>query len=431
MEQKKLDYILSHFFSVYDVPNLIKKELASSTCLVTWPDVAGDFFEREATNPPTAMHEILGKTVAVLFPEGTELKTIVANRVQLGFDWAAACFYFLSGYQDWITLGNKSRFYANDALQYQIQVHRLPLVNYYFEMLRLALAEAYETDISLHSQYPSLFLSHDIDNLNRGWLEGGWAELKSLRLISAIRLVFKRLIGHDDWNNLNIIKDVEMQLGVRSTFFFLAKKDKENADYDVTRLKYQKSIRELAASGFEIGIHGSKGSHGSAPQLGTDLSKIKAKVYGNRFHYLYFNPKSSYQALEMNKIKYDSSMGFFDEVGFRHAYCYPFRLWHFEEDRPVAFLELPLNVMDTTLAKKKYIFAGQKASLQLIEETMAEIAKFNGTFSLLWHNNYFSDYKYNGWQEVYKQSVKSALKMGFKSKTGFELWESFAKKNVQ
>lgn len=427
MDQKKLAYVLAHFYSVYTVPEEIKKVLDSGSGLVSWPNVAETYFEGTTCHPPSAQHKILGKAIPVLFPEGDVLTAVSGAKIRLGFDWAAACFFFLSGFQDWIVLRKGSRFRSREAVQYRMQVHRLPLVNYYFEVLRQALSDAYKTPIAYRSEQSTLFLSHDVDTLNSGWLEGGWAEFKAFRWQNSLALLVKRLLGRDDWYNLGRIMDMEEAMGVHSTFFLLARKGKENADYDITKAKYQKWIQRLQGRSFEVGIQGSKGSHASASHLGADLKRLKYRVFGNRFHYLNFRPQSTYRALEKNKLKYDSSLGFFDEVGFRHAYCFPFRLWNFDEDRAVEFLELPMVVMDTTLAKQKYLYTRRDEAIVIVYDFLKEVEQFKGMLSLLWHNNYFSDYKYNGWRNVYAQSVKNALEMGYKSKTGYLIWEEFVK----
>ena len=84
-------------------------------------------------------------------------------------------------------------------------------------------------------------------------------------------------------------------------------------------------------------------------------------------------------------------------------------------------------VMDTTLAKQKYLYAKRDDAIVIIYDLLKEVKQFNGMVSLLWHNNYFSDYKYNGWRNVYAQSVKNALEMDFKSKTGYLIYEDFTK----
>jgi peptidoglycan/xylan/chitin deacetylase (PgdA/CDA1 family) len=427
MEKKHLDYILQHFYSIYAIPDNIKNDFEKGTAKVRWPEVALDFFEGEFNHPTYKTHKILEKKIPCLFPEGEDLFIQTNTSIKLGFDWLAACFFFLSGFQDWYVLRKSSRFKSRDAIQYRLQAHRLPLVNYYFHVLAESLSKTYQVTINLRGENPLLFSSHDIDNLTRGWLEGGFAEAKAFRFHNTIALIAKRIFGRDDWYNLDRIMAMEEGLGVHSTFFMLARKEKENADYDITKPKYHKWINLLQGRCFEVGIHGSKGTHESAKRLGADLRRIKHRVFGNRFHYLYFRPQSSYRALEKNKLKYDSSLGFFDEVGFRNAYCFPFRLWHFNEDRPVEFVELPLIVMDTTLAKQKYLYIRPDDAIITIYDLLKEVGQFNGMMSLLWHNNYFSDYKYNGWRNVYAESVKNALKMGYKSKTGYLIWEEFTK----
>lgn len=44
----------------------------------------------------------------------------------------------------------------------------------------------------------------------------------------------------------------------------------------------------------------------------------------------------------------------------------------------------------------------KEAAVSKVFELIDEIAKFNGVFTLLWHNTHFSEYKYTGWNEVYQ-----------------------------
>lgn len=427
MENKYVAYILNHFRSVYNLPENILEELNKGTSKVSWDQSAKGFFENNDLVPRYETATYLGTEIPVFFASSKTIFEKKKEGVHLNFDFIAASFFLLSGYQDWQMLKKSNRFRARDAFQYRLQAHRIPVVNYYFEMLKEAIETAYSIKIAHHSEQPSLFLSHDIDNMSRGWIECGWAELKSFHIISVVEILFKKLIGKDEWYNLDKIMHLEDRMGVHSTFFLLARKGKDNADYDLTKKKYNKWIALLQGRSFEVGIHGSKGTHRSATLLGADLKRMKKRVFGNRFHYLMFRPQSSYRALEKNKIMYDSSMGFFDEIGFRNGYCFPFRLWNFEEDRPTEFLELPLMAMDTTLQKQKYLYTKKGDAIVLIYDMMREVAKFKGMFSLLWHNNYFSDYKYTGWREVYVESIKSALKLNYKSKTGYLIAEEFVK----
>ena len=52
---------------------------------------------------------------------------------------------------------------------------------------------------------------------------------------------------------------------------------------------------------------------------------------------------------------YDSSLGFGGAPGFRAGIAHPFRPWDFEHDRPLDLVEIPLAVMDVTLAEPRYL----------------------------------------------------------------------------
>ena len=56
--------------------------------------------------------------------------------------------------------------------------------------------------------------------------------------------------------------------------------------------------------------------------------------------------------------------------------------------------------MDVSFGKK-YMGINKEDALAKVYDLVGEIKKFNGCFTLLWHNTYFSEYKYTGWKEVY------------------------------
>ena len=105
--------------------------------------------------------------------------------------------------------------------------------------------------------------------------------------------------------------------------------------------------------------------------------------------------------LEKSGIKYDTSLGFAECTGFRRGTCHPFYLYDFEQNKTSTVLEIPLIVMDTTLRNKKYMGFAPEKTREDIFKLVDEVKKFNGIFSLLWHNTYFSEYKFTGWKQIY------------------------------
>ena len=61
-------------------------------------------------------------------------------------------------------------------------------------------------------------------------------------------------------------------------------------------------------------------------------------------------------------------------------------------------------VMDTTFRTYKKTPLNQ--ILPEIENLLVETRRFNGILTILWHNNYFSPYKFSSWKEIYEELLK-------------------------
>ena len=136
-----------------------------------------------------------------------------------------------------------------------------------------------------------------------------------------------------------------------------------------------------------------------------------------------FDPEKTVSVLEESGIKYDSSLSFAEQIGFRRATCYPFYLFNFEKDRISPVIEIPLIVMDSTLSNKKYIELSPQVSLPLIINLVDEIKKFEGVFTILWHNTSFSEYKYTGWKDLYISTLDYCRKNNGLLTTGKSIYE--------
>ena len=129
------------------------------------------------------------------------------------------------------------------------------------------------------------------------------------------------------------------------------------------------------------------------------------EVNGNRYHFLMYDSYLSPSVLSESGLKYDSSLGFAESIGFRNAYCLPFYLFDIKNCRSTDIIEIPLNVMDVSFGKK-YMDITKEEALNKTCHIIDEIEKFNGCFTLLWHNTYFSEYKYEGWKDIYFRIVE-------------------------
>jgi hypothetical protein len=165
----------------------------------------------------------------------------------------------------------------------------------------------------------------------------------------------------------------------------------------------------LIEAGNEIGIHGSFGTHQSLEKFSMEIQRLRPhQITSNRFHYLMFDNELTPDILSASDIKLDSTIGFADNVGFRRGTCYPFYLFDFKNFKETNIIEFPLIIMDTTLKHHNYLGLSPKESYSIIKELLDVVRKHNGLITILWHNTFFSDYKYRGWKNVYIEMLKYA-----------------------
>lgn len=344
--------------------------------------------------------------VPFLFSEEDVLPIITFtedSKAVINYDIISCAFFFLSGWQEYHSQkrDQHGRFPYSESLQSTHSFLTIPVVNYYFDILKSAIETISKKKLERKLWPESSFaisLSHDIDKINSGWLEGGFSELKKLRLFSFCKLVLNKLSGKDPWNNLSEIISLEEKLTLLSTFFFLTQKGNQNADYELDEIASY--FPEILDADSEYSLHASLGSCNDPAQLISERKKLESNTNGNRFHFLKFEPKTFVQNLEKAQFSYDSSLGFAEHVGFRNGFCFPFKPYNITEKRVADFYEIPLMVMDATLNNNSYM-GNNPDKLKIVNDVIDEVSKFNGLLTILWHNNYFSRYKYDGWKSMY------------------------------
>lgn len=407
-----LPYIIDTFKSLYQVSEDItigyEEEADIRIC-----SHSGAFFDQ--TNPypkHLSRKEWKGTSIPFLFHERNDQDMIAVQegRPTINYDIIANAFYFLSGWQEFYSTVRDShgRYPFTESLQARHDFITLPVVNYYFDILKTAIEQYTGTPVQRH-YWPqndlALNITHDIDKINSGWKEGISYQLRQGRLLSACKLLFGKILGKKDpWNNLPEIIKMERDLGICSTFFFLTQKGNGNADYTLTQVRdYFNMIRD---HGSEIALHGSLGTSVNPAKLLQERSSLGNDINGNRFHYLAIDPVSFGQTIEAAPLCYDASLGFPEHIGFRNGICLPFIPYDIKNKKPYSFIEIPLIIMDGTLENPNYM-GNDIEKMQKVGIVISEIIKFNGLLSILWHNNYYSEVKYQGWKEVFLKLLRS------------------------
>lgn len=419
----KKTYILQHFFSLYALPEEIKEDLLQEKPKrISWPDELDSFLERKKPFDLDAEEvDWMDSKIPLPFCKGGEIIQGKEGDVKLNFDVIAAAFMLLSGWQELMQKTVGSRVGAKDIWQYRYKCIRKPIVNYYFDILKKALEKAWGVSIEMQKKRPAVFLSHSVQYVNSGWKNNLKNELGTFNVGNATYLIAKRLFGKDIWRTVNQIMDLEEEYDVRSTYFFMARAGKGYADYDIEKDPYHGWVKAAQGRTSEAAIYSSNGCHNSAHKMGSDVKSFKYKVYGNRFQDCRYKVNQSARALEKNKFVYDNSLGLYDEVGFRNGYCHPFIGWNFKEERPNRFVSVPLNILDTAMAKRKYLSVDAKDVVNVFNHIADQVVPFNGFVCINWSNQNFSEFGNSDWRRSYERIIKSAIEKRFGFKTGYQL----------
>jgi hypothetical protein len=226
-----------------------------------------------------------------------------------------------------------------------------------------------------------------------------------------------RLRGTDpNWAFERMLRIVQTR-GAASTFYVMAGHH-HPADgasprtYDRVRERLVDSIR---AGGGEIGLHGSYMAAEQPELLQEEKERLEAiagTVRGHRFHYLRVDPHSNLRELDRLGFVYDASLGFADGPGFRAGIAHPFRPWDFATERPLKLIEVPLAVMDATLAEERYLGLSASEAEPVLERLLLYAAEHGGGFSVLWHNDRFDPPTARGWDGLFVRFVDAVRHHG-------------------
>ncbi|MFZ4612214.1 MAG: DUF7033 domain-containing protein [Bacteroidia bacterium] len=257
---------------------------------------------------------------------------------------------------------------------------------------------------SIVHQRTKIFLSHDVDFINGALFQDGFFALKKLNLNGMMNIIFQNLFINPAWLNMEQIMKIESEYDFKSTFYWLVNKGLseegiKNSDYDIKQRKIRKIIQNVQNMGWENGIHKSI----SEQTFHQEIEILGTNPIGNRYHFLKFRPHSNFQEIENANLKFDTSLGFAEELGFRNSYGKPYIPWNFNERRPYSFVECPLNIMDTTLHGYQKL-NGEKAYQKIIE--FVEMNSSDCVISVLWHNNYFTPYKFGEYFILFKKLLE-------------------------
>ncbi|WP_426060010.1 DUF7033 domain-containing protein [Hymenobacter sp. B1770] len=434
----RLAYVIRHFrLSYAEVPN-VRIGYAAAQPEISIKDGAGVFFTQTLPYPPAPnQREWLGKQVPFFFDSSPDapLLELEPGHAIINADIISAAFYLLSGWQEYYsdTRDRHGRFPYAASVQAQYGFVALPVVNYYFDVLKTAVEHVTGQRLRARA-WPAgarfaAFISHDIDNLHSAWKGPVKAALKRGQLLQFGTMMCRHLTQPDAWDNLEAVAAATAAYGAQSTFFILPEhrpgaNGTPNADYGLSP-QLKNRLLALRQQGGELGLHGSIGTATEARRLTQELQKLRMEPQGLRFHYLRWEPRHTPALVDAIGFAYDSTLAFAEHFGFRHSYCLPFFPFDFASGAAHHFLEIPLNVMDATLHHPSYLQLRPEEILPALQPMLAEIERFGGVATVLWHNENFDPANNKNGPQQFAQLMSYLQQHGTAFLTGTEICQAF------
>jgi hypothetical protein len=357
-------------------------------------------------------------------PPATALLTDNGPTVRIGADVFGSAFFMLTRYEELVveTRDQYGRFPAAASLAYSEGFLELPVVDAYVDVLWEALQRRWPRLERKRRRF-RVALSHDVDRplsfLGREALGRARQLARDALVQRDPRLMAQRVrswagIRHGDHrldpdNTFDFLMGVSERHGLASAFYFLATEEVNFIDgfYTLDHPWIRMLMVTVDRRGHEIGYHGGFHAYRDAERTKTEFRRLRETTaelgigresWGGRQHYLRWEAPVTWSSWEAAGLHYDSTLTFAEHVGFRAGTCHEFPPFHLHERRPLRLRERPLIVMDRTLLS--WMRLGPDTAMQTVLELAATCRRYEGTFTLLWHNTELQTARERSWYET-------------------------------
>jgi len=344
------------------------------------------------------------KGIIRLFPVDGSRGISHASNI-LNWDPFASAFYFLSGWQEWVSRVRDvhGRFpYAQSTIA-EFNLAHDPMVDRYrryvrhrLEALGLSIrrrlwngresAVCITHDVDYHRKFrPGILYGEMVSHVLKGEKHGRVKD--TARFASAIAESMLR--GDPFRRSLDAMNTAESVLGLGSTWFFKAgAHGLYDTDYALESGWIADVIDHLEKAGFEIGLHPSYFAADHPRYLESEHHRLQRTVSGVlqsvRSHYLRWFPDRTPRMYADAGFFIDSTLGFAEQEGFRNGTTVPFRVFDLERNHPLDLWEMPVAVMDTTIYG--YRDLELQDGIDVTRKLLGVTKEFGGVLVLLWHN---------------------------------------------
>ncbi|HCT30628.1 MAG TPA: hypothetical protein DIW31_07800 [Bacteroidales bacterium] len=338
------------------------------------------------------------------------------------FDLFAATFYLISRYEEYLLFvpDRHNRFPAEQSIAYKGGFLNEPIVDVW----------AYQLVNKIKARFPSFQINPrkfefiptiDVDSayayrykgVERAFL-GTLRSLLTLKFDDFTRRILVYLnLRKDPYdiyeNAFSILKSWPKSIW----FVLVGRYARYDRNVSIQQFEMQNLLHRISDR-FEVGVHPSYRSGTSFDRVKSeinDISRVLNKsVVLSRQHFLRFFLPITYTNLALLGIKEDYSMGYSECVGFRAGTCTPFKFYNIKEEKVLDIKVFPFQAMDFTLCER--LGLTPEEALDTVLYLVEKVKKVNGTFVMIWHNEYLSGTSpCKGWENHMPNVLKEVKKI--------------------
>ena len=335
-------------------------------------------------------------------------------------------FFMLSRYEEIVLtknnneiLDNHQRFSSDNCVLCKEGLLERPIVDEYWYYLKEQLRK-FGYKFNENNEELVVCLTHDIDSVQKYYSinnairsSASWLlkQRKFKKSYLELKEYFEGKLNYkkDAFWTFEKIVELEKSRGFTASYYFMTSgKAKVDNLYNIDEERIRKVIDYLDRNSMEVGFHGGYDSFDNENEFSDQIKELRKVVKNNRFgvrqHFLRFKVPITWRIQSKKGILYDTTLGYADSIGFRAGTSIPFKPYDLEENKILELWEIPLIVMDTSLKNAQYCNLSPQEGYEKIIELMETVRKYNGIFTLLFHNSSF-DVSWYEWKELYERII--------------------------
>lgn len=337
------------------------------------------------------------------------------------FDIFAACFYFLSRYEEYLPYetDEHGRYKAENSFAFQHNLLQKALVDRWVDYFSHIINQHFPDEEMKKNEF-RFFPTYDIDlaflyknkglcltlaGIGKQLIKREWEALKN-RLDSVYRK------KQDPYDTFNYLENLHQQYKLQALFFILfASRSRYDKNNFINNKNFISLIQRLEQHA-TIGIHASYASSFSHNEiLQKEIRQLQAVVknpiVSNRQHYIRLRLPETYDMLLKNNIKDDYSMGYVNHIGFRAGTCFPFYFFNLKDNKATSLRVHPFLFMENALLSSSD--TSVEALWEKVKPCLEEVKKYQGELITLFHNVSFGPESKVDFKTFYERIINDIL----------------------